>query len=85
MDISKYIELKATNNISLVSLGDSFAVIKKQYDTDTGIVKPQITEAIGRDQVLELKANLLKQLEQVEAVLKDMDILKPTIIEEIIK
>ena len=85
MDISKYTELKETNNISLVAIGESFALVKKQYDADTGIAKPQITEAVGKDQVLELKANLLKQLEQVEAVLKDMDILKPTIIEEIIK
>ena len=85
MDISKYTELKATNNITLVALGESFAVVKKQYNPDTGALKPQVTEAIGRDQVLELKDNLQKQLEQVDEVLKDMDVLKPVVIEEPIK
>lgn len=76
MDISKYKKLKGDGNISLVALGQSFAVVKKQYDPDTGEPKPQVTEAIGEDQVLKLKSDLEKQLEQVDEILKDMDDLK---------
>lgn len=75
MDISKYTELKAKGNINLVKIGESFALVKKQYDVDTGEAIPQTVEAIGKDQVLELQAKLQSQLEQIDEVLKDIAVL----------
>ncbi len=74
MDISNYKDLKESQNIELVKIGNSFAVVKKQYNTDTGKLISPIIEAIDKENVLKLKDNLLKQLIQIDELLNDIDI-----------
>jgi hypothetical protein len=85
MDISNYKNLKESNNISLSKIGESFAIVVNKYNPDTGVKVAPIIEAVGKENVLALKENLLKQLEQVEEVLKDMDNLEKPPKEEPIK
>ena len=73
MEISNYKDLKDKGKIEIVKLGNSFAMVKKQYHPDTGeSVSPKI-EAFGKENVLELKGNLLKQLEQIDDILADIE------------
>ncbi len=75
MDISKYKELKMSGDIKMSKIGDSFALAANKYSPDTGVKVTPVVEAVGKKNVLALKENLLKQLEQVDEVLKDMDAL----------
>ena len=73
MEISNYIDLKASNNIQLTKVGESFAVVANKYSPDTGERVSPIVEAIDRKQILELKAKLLAQIVQLDEILKDME------------
>lgn len=78
MDIAKYLESKLAGNVQLRNYGQSFQIVKRQFDADTGAeIVPQIS-TFTEQELIAQKANLEKLLASVNAMLADMQALNPT-------
>ena len=75
MDVVRYLEKKLKGGVTLASVGDSFALEYKKYDSDTGAeIAPEVI-AIDRNELLAEKTRLQAQIADIDAVISDMDAL----------
>lgn len=76
IDVKRYIEKKAKGLISLVKLGNAFAISWKTFDPETGLEKEPIVEAVGLEELKKVKAQAVDLVKGIEAFEADLTALK---------
>ncbi len=76
IDVKRYIEKKAKGLISLVKIGDAYAISWKTFDAETGIAGKPIVEAVGLDDLKKVREDASGLLNGIDAFIADLEALK---------
>jgi len=76
IDVKRYIEKKEKGLISLVKLGNAYAISWKTYDPETGVEKNPVVEAIGMEDLKKVREQANELLKGIDMLIIDLEALK---------
>ena len=76
IDLKNYKELKEKNAVSIVAVGDSFAVAYKKFDEHTGEDLPDEVNGIGLEEFAKKKEELQAEIAEIDAFVADCNAAK---------
>lgn len=73
MDINKYSEKKEKGLLQIMPIGNSFALISKQFDQHTGEeIDPEII-TLDREEYVKQRDNLMEKVKSFDELIADID------------
>ena len=76
IDVKRYLEKKEKGLISLVKLGNAYAMSWKIFDPETGLGKDPIIEAIGLEDLKKVRKDAVNLLSGIDVLIADLEALK---------
>lgn len=77
MQLEEYIKMRDKGLAGMVKIANSYAISIQRYEPDGTLSGPEL-QAIGRENIDRIKADLQKQLDCVNEVESEMDALDAT-------
>ncbi len=75
VDVKRYLDKKEKGLISLVKLGDAYAMSWKTFDPETGEARDAIIEAISLDDLKKVREEAVSLLSGIDILIADLEAL----------
>jgi len=71
--MDNYTELKKAGMAQVVKINDSYAIVRRKFDSSTGVEIASEVSALDKLQLQEKRDALLKSIAEIDAILEDIE------------